>query len=203
MGQYLRPTPQHLPVVEYITPEQFESLRRDRARKKDSNMSPPVRSCAAPITRPIFIRSSANDGDAGRVASIESSRRGHSRLSRGKTCRRRRRSGRGRSSIMFSWLMTAQLMRPRSGARSAAPKSIVHPQNRGKGESIKTGLRHWLERGMRIRRAFSTPTASICRKRSIAFCRSAASQSNAKILIGTRMNDVARCRWCGGWSIVT
>ena len=24
MGQYLRPTPKHLPVVEYITPEQFD-----------------------------------------------------------------------------------------------------------------------------------------------------------------------------------
>ena len=26
MGQYLRPSPQHLPVVEYVTPEQFEFL---------------------------------------------------------------------------------------------------------------------------------------------------------------------------------
>jgi len=33
MGQYLRPTPQHLPVVEYITPEQFE-LYGEIARKK-------------------------------------------------------------------------------------------------------------------------------------------------------------------------
>lgn len=33
MGQYLRPTPQHLPVVEYITPETFE-LYGDIARKK-------------------------------------------------------------------------------------------------------------------------------------------------------------------------
>src|SRR5260370_1621615 len=31
-------------------------------------------------------------------------------------------------------------------ARAAGAKVIVHPQNRGKGESIKTGLRHWLDR---------------------------------------------------------
>ncbi|PYL13655.1 MAG: lipoyl synthase, partial [Verrucomicrobia bacterium] len=33
MGQYLRPTPKHLPVVEYITPEQF-SYYGDIARGK-------------------------------------------------------------------------------------------------------------------------------------------------------------------------
>jgi lipoic acid synthetase len=33
MGQYLRPSPNHLPVVEYITPEQFE-LYGEIARKK-------------------------------------------------------------------------------------------------------------------------------------------------------------------------
>ncbi len=33
MGQYLRPTPQHLPVVEYITPAQFEFFG-EIARKK-------------------------------------------------------------------------------------------------------------------------------------------------------------------------
>jgi glycosyltransferase involved in cell wall biosynthesis len=32
-------------------------------------------------------------------------------------------------------------------AREAGAEVIVHPQNRGKGESIKTGLRHWTERG--------------------------------------------------------
>ena len=33
MGQYLRPSPKHLPVVEYITPEQFD-LYGEIARKK-------------------------------------------------------------------------------------------------------------------------------------------------------------------------
>src|SRR6266849_11164187 len=31
-------------------------------------------------------------------------------------------------------------------AREAGAEVIVHPQNRGKGEAIKTGLRHWLDR---------------------------------------------------------
>src|SRR5437588_13089914 len=33
MGQYLRPTPNHLPVVEFVTPEQFD-LYGEIARKK-------------------------------------------------------------------------------------------------------------------------------------------------------------------------
>jgi lipoic acid synthetase len=33
MGQYLRPTPSHLPVVEFVTPQQFE-LYGEIARKK-------------------------------------------------------------------------------------------------------------------------------------------------------------------------
>ncbi|MFL6538753.1 MAG: glycosyltransferase, partial [Chthoniobacterales bacterium] len=33
-------------------------------------------------------------------------------------------------------------------ARSAGADVIVHPVNRGKGESIKAGLRHWLDRGV-------------------------------------------------------
>ena len=28
LGQYLRPTPKHLPVIDYITPEQFEVYGR-------------------------------------------------------------------------------------------------------------------------------------------------------------------------------
>jgi len=31
-------------------------------------------------------------------------------------------------------------------AREAGAEAIVHSQNRGKGEAIKTGLRHWLDR---------------------------------------------------------
>jgi lipoic acid synthetase len=28
MGQYLQPTPKHLPVIEYVTPEKFNWLRK-------------------------------------------------------------------------------------------------------------------------------------------------------------------------------
>src|SRR3954462_2157001 len=33
-------------------------------------------------------------------------------------------------------------------AREAGAEGITHPRNRGKGETIKTGLRHWLDRQM-------------------------------------------------------
>jgi len=28
LGQYLRPSPRHLPIVRYVTPEEFDDLRR-------------------------------------------------------------------------------------------------------------------------------------------------------------------------------
>jgi lipoic acid synthetase len=28
LGQYLRPSPQHLPIVRYVPPEEFDELRR-------------------------------------------------------------------------------------------------------------------------------------------------------------------------------
>ena len=43
--------------------------------------------------------------------------------------------------------MMARRTKRQDRARAAGAEVIVHPQNRGKGESIKTGLRHWLERG--------------------------------------------------------
>ena len=55
MGQYLRPSPKHLPVVEYITPEQF-NYYGDIARGKVFSTSPRGRWSAALITRLIFIR---------------------------------------------------------------------------------------------------------------------------------------------------
>ena len=55
VGQYLRPTPQHLPVVEFVTPERFESYG-EIARERALSTSRPVRWCAAPITRPISTR---------------------------------------------------------------------------------------------------------------------------------------------------
>ena len=33
LGQYLRPTPNHLPVERYVTPEQFDAYRREGLEK--------------------------------------------------------------------------------------------------------------------------------------------------------------------------
>jgi lipoic acid synthetase len=29
LGQYLRPSPKHLPIVRYVTPEEFDAFRRE------------------------------------------------------------------------------------------------------------------------------------------------------------------------------
>ncbi|HEV2995148.1 MAG TPA: glycosyltransferase family 2 protein [Chthoniobacterales bacterium] len=75
-------------------------------------------------------------------------------------------------------------------ARVAGAEVIVHPQNRGKGESIKTGLRRWLDRQFDFVIVLDAdgqhPPEEIDR-----FLRLAASDS-AALLIGNRMNDVAR-----------
>jgi hypothetical protein len=59
-------------------------------------------------------------------------------------------------------------------ARSSGVDVVVHPQNRGKGESIKTGLRYWLERGSeyvviprRRRAAFAGRNFAFCRQRRV------------------------------------
>src|SRR4029077_18981204 len=75
-------------------------------------------------------------------------------------------------------------------ARAAGAEVIVHPQNRGKGESIKIGLRRWLDRQFDFVIVLDAdgqhPPEEIDR-----FLRLAASDS-AVLLIGNRMNDVAR-----------
>ncbi len=35
-------------------------------------------------------------------------------------------------------------------ARAAGAEVIVHPENRGRGESLKTGLRYWLDRELQF-----------------------------------------------------
>ncbi len=49
VGQYLRPTEQHLPVVRYWHPDEFEALEQAPTRSASSR-SPPARWCAAPTT---------------------------------------------------------------------------------------------------------------------------------------------------------
>jgi glycosyltransferase involved in cell wall biosynthesis len=75
-------------------------------------------------------------------------------------------------------------------ARSANVDVIVHPENRGKGESIKTGLRYWLERGSQYVILLDADGQHL--PEEIArFIEASASAPEAKIFIGSRMNDTS------------
>jgi glycosyltransferase involved in cell wall biosynthesis len=73
-------------------------------------------------------------------------------------------------------------------ARNAGAEVIVHEQNRGKGESIKTGLRQWLERGVAYVVILDGDGQHL--PEEISRFLTAASSGSAELLIGTRMNDV-------------
>ena len=73
-------------------------------------------------------------------------------------------------------------------ARHAGVDVIVHPQNRGKGESIKTGMRYWLDRGIDYVVLHDADGQHL--PEEIVRFIDAAGQNNAKIFVGTRMNDV-------------
>ena len=75
-------------------------------------------------------------------------------------------------------------------ARSSGVDVVIHPQNRGKGESIKTGLRYWLERGSEYVVLLDADGQHLPEEIS-RFVESAASESNAKVFIGSRMNDTS------------
>lgn len=72
-------------------------------------------------------------------------------------------------------------------ARAAGAVVIKHERNGGKGESIKTGLRYWLERGFQHVIILDADGQHLPEEiaRFIA-----AAPSGADLLIGTRMNDV-------------
>jgi len=75
-------------------------------------------------------------------------------------------------------------------AREAGAEVIVHPQNRGKGESIKTGLRHWLDR--QLEWIFILDADGQHRPEEIErFVSAAGSASKPKLILGNRMNDVS------------
>ena len=73
-------------------------------------------------------------------------------------------------------------------ARTAGAEVIVHPQNIGKGESIKTGLRHWLQRNFIYVIVLDGDGQHL--PEEIARFLEAASSTRAELLIGTRMSDV-------------
>jgi len=74
-------------------------------------------------------------------------------------------------------------------AREAGADVIVHPQNRGKGESIKTGLRHWLDRQFDYVVILDADGQHL--PEEIDRFVNAASTLDAQLFIGTRMNDLS------------
>jgi glycosyltransferase involved in cell wall biosynthesis len=73
-------------------------------------------------------------------------------------------------------------------AQSAGVDLVVHPQNRGKGESIKTGLRYWFDRGSEYVVVLDADGQHLPEEIS-RFVDATASEADAKIFIGSRMND--------------
>ena len=78
-------------------------------------------------------------------------------------------------------------------AREAGAAVIKHPENRGKGESIKTGLRYWLDREMLW--VFILDADGQHRPEEIENFMQAALVDGATLLIGNRMKDVSRMPW--------
>lgn len=73
-------------------------------------------------------------------------------------------------------------------ARGAGAEVIVHPQNAGKGETIKTGLRHWFERNFEY--VIILDGDGQHRPEEISRFLTAAFSSRAELLVGTRMSDL-------------
>jgi glycosyltransferase involved in cell wall biosynthesis len=75
-------------------------------------------------------------------------------------------------------------------ARAAWAEVVVHEQNRGKGETIKTGLRHFLDRQFDFVVILDAdgqhPPEEIDR-----FITAALSANEPKLILGTRMNDLS------------
>ena len=74
-------------------------------------------------------------------------------------------------------------------AREGGAEVIVHPENRGKGDAIKTGLRHWLARA-EIEFILLLDADGQHLPEEIGRFFSAAAATEAGLFVGTRMNDV-------------
>jgi glycosyltransferase involved in cell wall biosynthesis len=75
-------------------------------------------------------------------------------------------------------------------ARDAGADVIVHEQNRGKGETIKTGLRHWLDRHFDF--VIILDADGQHRPEEIdRFIAAAVSADEPKLILGNRMNDIS------------
>ena len=76
-----------------------------------------------------------------------------------------------------------------SSAREAGAEVIVHPQNCGKGEAIRTGLRHWLDR--QFTWVFILDADGQHRPEEIGDFIRAAMSDGASLLLGNRMKNVS------------
>lgn len=75
-------------------------------------------------------------------------------------------------------------------ARDAGAEVTVHEQNRGKGETIRTGLRHWLDRQFDF--VIILDADGQHRPEEIdRFVTAALSADEPKLILGDRMNDVS------------
>jgi len=75
-------------------------------------------------------------------------------------------------------------------ARETGAEVIVHEQNRGKGETIKTGLRHWLERNFDF--VIILDADGQHRPEEIdRFVAAALSGDQPKLILGNRMQDLS------------
>jgi len=74
-------------------------------------------------------------------------------------------------------------------AREAGAEVIVHPENRGKGEAIRSGLRHWLAREFEWVLILDADAQH--RPEEIARFAAAAGSSEARLILGNRMNEVS------------
>ena len=82
-------------------------------------------------------------------------------------------------------------------AREAGAEVITHPQNRGKGETIKTGLRHWLDRQMTW--VFVLDADGQHRPEEILRFIHAATHDGASLLLGNRKKDVSSMPFVRRW----
>jgi glycosyltransferase involved in cell wall biosynthesis len=73
-------------------------------------------------------------------------------------------------------------------ARNAGAVVVVHPQNLGKGESIKTGLRHWLDRHFAYVVVLDADGQHL--PAEIERFLGTASSTRAELLVGNRMSEV-------------
>ena len=75
-------------------------------------------------------------------------------------------------------------------ARKAGGEVIVHEHNLGKGESIKSGFRHWLERGIVYVVILDADGQHLPEEIQRFLDAAAAAPPTCKLFVGTRMNDV-------------